>query len=93
MDRREIEDLIIGLLAEDAGTNPANLREHLEDLGDWLPIDSLLAVEVLARVEAHYGVTFPTTPEAAENLTSVTAFADAILDVVLERGATEAGTA
>jgi acyl carrier protein len=93
VDRREIEDLIIGLLAEDAGANPADLREQLEDLGDWLPIDSLLAVEVLARVEEHYGVTFPTTPEAAKNLTSVTAFAEAILDAVRARGAMEAGTA
>lgn len=92
MERREVEDLIIGLLAEDAGRNPADLRQEL-DLGEWLPIDSLLAAEVLARVEEHYGVTFPATAEAAKNLRSVQSFAEAILDLVQQRQRGEADTA
>lgn len=87
MDRRQVEDLILGLLAEDAGRNPADLREELEDVGEWLPIDSLLAAEVLARVEEYYGVTLPATAETAEGLRSVATFAQAILDLVdQERG-------
>jgi acyl carrier protein len=93
MERREVEDLIIGLLAESAGSNPADFRQELEDLGEWLPVDSLLAAEVLARVEEHYGVTFPATAEAAKNLRSVSSFAQAILDLVQQQQRGEADTA
>lgn len=93
MDRREIEDLIIGLLAEDAGRDPEALREELEDLGELLPIDSVLAAEVLARVEAAYGMRFPATAEASKNLRSVVNFADAILQLIREQGGTAAETA
>jgi acyl carrier protein len=93
MDRREVEDLIIGLLAEDAGKNPADLRDELADLGEWLPIDSLLAAEVLARVEAHYGIAFPATAEAAKNLRSVSSFAQAILDLARQQQTGVADTA
>jgi len=93
MDRREIEDLIIGLLAEDVGVSPDNLRQELEDLGEWLPIDSLLAAEVLARVESHYGVSFPTTAEDAKNLQSVSSFAQAILELSEQQGAAKADSA
>lgn len=82
MDRREIEDLIIGLLAEDAGRNPAEVREALEDLGEWLPVDSVIAAEVLTRVEAAYGVSLPATAETSKCLGSVTTFAQAILELV-----------
>lgn len=85
MERRDIEDLIIGLLAEDAGSSPADLRQELEDLGEWLPIDSVIAAEVLARVEAYYGVSLPATAESAKNLRSVSTFAQAILDLVHEQ--------
>lgn len=85
MERRDIENLIIGLLAEDAGRSPAELRQELEDVGEWLPIDSVLAAEVLARVETYYGVTFPATAESAKNLRSVSTFAQAILDLVHEQ--------
>ena len=94
MDRREVEDVIIGLLAEDAGKNPADLREELADLGEWLPIDSLIAVEVLARVEERYQVRLSATPETAENLRSVSNFAQAILDLIeCEQATGEAETA
>lgn len=93
MNRREIEDLIVGLLAEDVGKDSGDLRAELEDLGEWLPIDSLLAVEVLVRVEEAYGVKLPATPEAAENLRSITAFAQAILDLVEQQSAEEVDSA
>jgi acyl carrier protein len=93
MDRREIEDLIIGLLAKDGGRDPEALREELDDLGELLPIDSVLAAEVLARVEAAYGVEFPATAEASKHLRSVVNFADAILELVRKQGVSAAETA
>lgn len=93
MDSRVVEDLILDLLAQDAGVSPVDLRRQLEDLGELMPIDSLLAVEVLARVEAHYGVVLPATAEAAEKLGSVVAFAQAIVDLVEASEAGKSATA
>lgn len=92
MNQREVEDLIIDLLAQDAGRPPADVRRELENLGDSLPIDSLLAAEVIARIEEQLGIRYPATAESAKNLGSVTAFAQAILDLIADgqrsRGAT-----
>lgn len=92
MNQREVEDLIIDLLAQDAGRPPADVRRELEDLGESLPIDSLLAAEVIARIEDQLGIRYPATAESAKNLSSVTAFARAILDLIADgqrnRGAT-----
>jgi acyl carrier protein len=52
MDAREVEDIIVELLAEQAGRDPAELRRELQEEGEELPIDSLLAAEVVARVES-----------------------------------------
>lgn len=91
MTMDEIEELIIGLLAADAGADPAAFRAELLTRGQELPIDSLLAAEVLARVELRCGVDLPATAENAKNLQSVTAFAQAILALVQqhEKGAAE----
>ena len=89
----EIEELIIGLLAADAGADPAAFRAELLTRGDEMPIDSLLAAEVLARVEQQCGVDLPATAENAKNLQSVTAFARAILALVQEREKGAAETA
>jgi acyl carrier protein len=93
MTLREIEDLIIALLAEEAGREPADLRAELESLDEELPIDSQLAAEVLARVEVQCGVRLPATAENAKALRSVSAFARAILDLVYQQGASGAVTA
>ncbi len=82
MDAREVEDIIVELLAEQSGRDATELRRELEERGEGLPIDSLLAAEVLARVEERLGVSLPATSETAENLRSVTAFAEAVLDLV-----------
>lgn len=86
--QREIEDVIIDLLAEDAGTSPDDLRALLEEQGAGLPMDSLLAVEVLARVEARFAVQLPTTQVTADALKSVAEFAMAVRTAILlsERG-------
>lgn len=75
MDQREIEDLIIELLAEEAGVSPAEMRAQLEEGGGDLPIDSVLAAEVVARVERRCGVELPATAETAQCLRSVRQFA------------------
>jgi acyl carrier protein len=82
--QREIEDVIIDLLAEDGGVNPADLRRQLEGQGAGLPIDSLLAVEVLVRVELRFGVQLDANPATAEAMQSVSAFATAVRNAVLD---------
>lgn len=84
MDQRGIEDLIIELLAEQSHRDPRDLRADLEALGDDLPIDSLMAAEVLAIVEHRLGVSLPATAENAKNLRSVGLFASAILRLLAD---------
>ena len=74
MGPRDIEDLTIELLAEEAKCSPAEMRQCLEEGGDALPIDSIVLVEVVVRVEERYGVHLPTTLETAQNLRSVRDF-------------------
>lgn len=91
MTQHDIEDLILELLAEDAKRHPDDLREELAARGATLPIDSLLAAEILARIEDRLGVTIPATAESAASLLSVTAFAKAILRLIEQQahGASE----
>ena len=78
-----IEDVIVELLAEDGGVNPADLRRQLEEKGPGLPIDSLLAVEVLVRVEQRFGVQLDASPATAEAMQSVAAFASTVRSAIL----------
>ncbi len=78
-----IEDVIIELLAEDGGVNPADLRRQLEEQGPGLPIDSLLAVEVLVRVEQRFGVQLDANPATAEAMQSVVAFAATVRSAIV----------
>ena len=75
MGPRDIEDLTIGLLAEEAKCSPDEMRQRLEEAGGDLPIDSILLVEVVVRIEERCGVHLPTTLETARNLRSVRDFA------------------
>jgi acyl carrier protein len=86
----EIEDLIIELLAADQGTTPEALRRELEDLGEELPVDSLLAAEVVARVEESCGISIPATPENSRHLSSVRRFASMVLALVEKQRAAAA---
>ena len=85
--------LTIALLAQDAGRSPADVRRELEDRGESLPIDSLLAAEVIARIEERFGIRYPATAESAKNLVSVTAFAQAILDLIADGQRSQGATA
>lgn len=82
MELNTIIDRIIELLALQNGCKPAELRAELERLGEELPIDSVLAAEVLARIETETGVRLPTTAETSRNLRSVRTFAMAIYDLM-----------
>ena len=85
MSRREIENLIITLLAELQGKDPETLRSELETAGEKLPIDSLLIVEILVQVQEVCGVELPANVESAKNLATVTSFAQAIFDELQKR--------
>ena len=80
----DIVTVIIDLIAVDAHRDPAELRAELEALGEELPIDSLLAVEVLARVEEEFGVRVPPTVQTSRNFRSVRRFAQAIHALAIE---------
>ncbi len=91
MGPRDIEDLTIVLLAEEAKCSPGEMRQCLEEGGDGLPIDSILLVEVVVRVEERWGVHLPTTLETARNLQSVRDFAVMVYDLVQDERARRAG--
>lgn len=81
----DIIDVIIDLLAQDASRDPKELKADLEALGEQLPVDSILAAEVLARVEQMFDVKLPATVESSRNLRSVVRFAQAIHGLALEQ--------
>ena len=78
MTKDDIEWLIIELIAEDNAMDAADLLNELAAAGEHLPVDSLLAAEVLARVQEAVGVELPTNAETARALRSVKSFAEAV---------------
>jgi acyl carrier protein len=82
MGPRDIEDLTIELLAEETKGSAREMRQRLEVAGGDLPIDSILLVEVVVRVEDRYGVQLPTTLDTARNLRSVRDFAAMVYNLV-----------
>jgi acyl carrier protein len=91
MGPRDIEDLTIELLAQEAKCSPDEMRQCLEEGGGALPIDSILLVEVVVRVEERCGVHLPTTLETAQNLRSVRDFAVMVHEHVQAERAQRAG--
>ena len=91
MGPRDIEDLTIELLAEEAKCSPGEMRQWLEELGDELPIDSILLVEVVVRVEERCGVQLPTTAETVRILRSVRDFAVMVYGLVRVAQAQQSG--
>lgn len=71
----EIADLVIGLLAEKAGIPAGQMRAQLEAEGPELPVDSVLIVEVLSKVQEACGARIPVNAETARSTGSVMAFA------------------
>jgi acyl carrier protein len=91
MEPRDVEDFTIGLLAGEAKCSPDEMRKRLEEAGGDLPIDSILLVEVVVRVEKHYGVHLATTLETVFNLRSVRDFAVMVHNLVQVERARQAG--
>jgi len=85
----DIAEIVIGLLAEQAGIPAAQMRAELLAAGPGLPVDSLLIAEILTRVEEACGARIPADAAAARSTGSVTAFAH----VVFRSIPTEGGTA
>lgn len=86
MDLRSIEDIILEFLAEDAQTTVRELRETLLTAGHRMPVDSLLAVEVLTRVQRRTGVVLRACPETAAAMRSVRSFAEAVYRQLSQAG-------
>jgi acyl carrier protein len=71
----DIIDIVIGFLAAESDVPADQLRADLEAAGEGLPVNSLLVVEVLTKVEAACGVRLPVTKAVAMSTRSVLAFA------------------
>jgi acyl carrier protein len=84
----EVEAAIIEFLSEDkdVGLSPEELREHLEGAGPELPIDSVLAAEMLPALEERFGVRLPANFSTAYNLRSVQRLARQVAAIVYEQG-------
>ncbi|WP_436988196.1 phosphopantetheine-binding protein [Streptomyces sp. enrichment culture] len=77
--------MVIDFLAELEERPAQEVRTELEAAGSDLPVDSVLIVEVLTRVEERYGIAIPADAQAARATRSVRAFAGAVLDAINER--------
>ncbi|MGW5155752.1 hypothetical protein ACWEPN_09750 [Nonomuraea wenchangensis] len=64
--------------------DPGELRMELESAGQELPVDSILVVEILTRVEARYGIAIRADAEAARSTRSVYTFAGTVLKAIKE---------
>lgn len=76
--RADIENLIIQLLAAESSEDPGELRPALLRGGAEMPVDSLLAVEVLAKVEQACGVGLEPNEETARAMRSVSSYAEVV---------------
>lgn len=77
--------MVVEFLAELQDRDPDELRMELEEAGEELPVDSILIVEILTRIEERYGISVPADEEAARSTRSVRTFATIILNVINER--------
>lgn len=75
MDVVDIENLIIELLAENAGLTSDELRAVLESRGGNLPVDSLETAEILVPLGEAIGVLIPLEQVTSDDLSSVRSLA------------------
>lgn len=81
----EIVSVVIEFLAELQERSALEVRNELEEAGAELPVDSVLIVEILTRVEERYAIAIPADAESARATRSVCAFAGAVRDAITER--------
>lgn len=74
VEQRGVEDVLLELLAQGQCTTADELRARLVVAGEDLPIDSVLAAEIVAAVQTRFGIRLP-AKGAEEYLSSVRAFA------------------
>ncbi|MFI9780523.1 acyl carrier protein [Streptomyces sp. NPDC051956] len=79
---QQIVDIVISFLAEHQDRAVEDVYEELAARGEELPVDSVLVMEILARVEEHFGVSVPADAEAGRSLRSVWAFAETVYDTM-----------
>jgi acyl carrier protein len=77
-----VVDIVIDFLAEHQDRPVQEVYQELAARGHDLPIDSVLIMEILARVEKHFGVRIPADAEAGRSLRSVWAFAETVYDTM-----------
>lgn len=82
----EIAEIVIGFLAAESGIPASQLRADLEAAGPELPVDSLLVVEVLVKVEDTCRVRLEINEEVARSTRSVMTFARAIHRALAMKG-------
>lgn len=74
--RPAIEDLVLGLLAEQMEEDEAELQSSLKEKGDQMPIDSLEMFDMLAEFRKATGLKIPVKKVRKNTLRSVGTFAD-----------------
>lgn len=82
----DIADIVVGFLAAEEGVASRQLKDELEAGGPELPVNSLLVVEVLAKVEGACGVRLPVTDAVARSTRSVMTFARVIYRELAAKG-------
>ncbi|AVH60887.1 acyl carrier protein [Streptomyces dengpaensis] len=81
----DIVSVLIEFLAELQDRSAAEVSAELQEGGAELPVDSLLIVEILTRVEERYSIAIPADRESAQATRSVRAFARAVREAIIER--------
>ena len=76
--RDEVEEFILGLLAEDEERDVEELCAELVGAGADMPYDSILLVELMGRVETRFGVRLEPSPQTARDMRSVRTFAERV---------------
>ncbi|MFE7541062.1 acyl carrier protein [Streptomyces platensis] len=79
---QEIVDITISLLAQHQDRSVREVYEELGARGQELPVDSVLVMEILTRVEQRFDVSIPADAEAGRSLRSVWAFAETVYDTM-----------
>ncbi len=81
----EIVDVVIEFLAEYRGIPADELYEELAAKGAELPVDSVLVVEILTRVEERFAIRVPADAQAGRSLRSVWAFAETVHEAIQQQ--------
>jgi len=72
----EVEALVLELVAEQMGGDPATLKSQLKKRGIGMPIDSLEMFDMLAEFRKRTGLTIPVKKLRTNTLRSIGAFAE-----------------